>query len=200
MKILVTGFKPFLNEKINPSELLSVEMSQKFSDVTSLILPVEFGNSFAMLNSHLALNNYDYVIMLGQAAGRDKVTLEKIALNWIQAEYQDESGVLPGPGVIIKDKPLALMSGFPIDEVYAELKKQNLPIEISFSAGTFVCNDLYFRVLEKFTDLKSVFVHVPLVKEQIGESHLRPFLSLDEQQNILSQMIQWILINCARCD
>lgn len=200
MKILVTGFKPFLSEKINPSEVLSVELSKQFSEVTSLVLPVEFGNSFKVLRSHLTLNNYNYVIMLGQASGRDKVSLEKIALNWIQAEYPDESGTLPDTGVILEDKPLALMSDFPVDEIFAKLKKQKLPIEISFSAGTFVCNDLYFRVLDQFETLKSVFVHVPLIEEQIGAAHVRPFLALEVQKNILSQMILWILINCGRCD
>lgn len=193
VNILVTGFKPFLNEKTNPSELLSIELSKQFAEVTSLILPVEFGNSFDVLKSHLDINNYDYIVMLGQAAGRDKVSLEKIALNWIQTEYQDESGMLPATGLILEDRPLALMCSFPVDEVYVELKKLNLPVEISFSAGTFVCNDLYFRFLERFVDQKSVFIHVPLIEEQIEEGEFRPYLSLDMQKNILLSLIRKIL-------
>jgi pyroglutamyl-peptidase len=97
MKILVTGFMPFLGEKINPSEMLANELAQNFPEVTSLILPVEFKKSFEVLKSHLKNTTYDYIVSLGEASRRSKIRLEKIDLNWIQSEHKDESGNQPKP-------------------------------------------------------------------------------------------------------
>lgn len=189
MKILVTGFKAFLGEQLNPSELLSFELDKKFLHVDSLILPVEFTESFNVLEAHLSKNKYDFVIMLGQAAGRTKVSLEKIALNWIQTSNKDEAGNRPVTGKINEAEPLAYMSQFPIDTIYEALKKQNAPIEISFSAGAYVCNDLYFRVCSEFKNLKSVFIHVPLIESQVSDDNPRPFLKFEEQLRVVSLII-----------
>lgn len=184
MKILVTGFEPFFGAEINPSKILSQRMSQNFSEVESLILPVEFDKSSEFLKKYIAeCGRCDYLVMLGQAAGRSKISLEKIGLNWVQSNHKDESGVLPQTGIILEDEPLALMSIFPIDEVYSELRKENLPVEISFSAGTFVCNDLYYRILNQFSDLKAVFIHVPLTED----------MDINQQTIVLSRIIEIIL-------
>lgn len=189
MKILVTGFKPFLGEKINPSEKLAEELSRSFNFVESSILPVEFGKSFEILNEKIRKTLPDYVIMIGQASGRACVCLEKIGLNWVQTENADEAGQIPKSGKIESESELALMSTFPIDQVFAELKKSDYPIEISFSAGTFVCNDLYFRVLNQFPKLQSVFVHVPLLPEQTKENESKPNMEFSKQLDILKRII-----------
>jgi pyroglutamyl-peptidase len=187
MKILVTGFKPFLGEKINPSEMLASELEQNFPEVTALVLPVEFGKSFEILKKHLQDHTYDYVIEIGQAAGRSKICFEKIGLNWVQTEHKDESGSQPQSGSIVEG-PLALMTTFPVDTVYQKLKAEQFPVEISFSAGAFVCNDLYFRTLNEFKNLKTVFVHVPLIEVQAMESK-KPFLSYSESLLCFSELI-----------
>lgn len=181
-KILVTGFKPFQGSDINPSEIHSRELSKMFTEVDSLILPVEFENSFEVLKARLSVQTYDHVIMLGLASGRKKISFEKIGLNWVQTEHPDESGVRPQTGYILQHKPLALMSVFPVDDVYLALKKEKLPVEISFSAGAFVCNDLYFRMLNEYKNQKAVFIHVPLIKD----------MDLNLQKSVLSRIIQII--------
>lgn len=194
MKILVTGFKPFLGHQINPSEKLAAQLAQFFLEVDSLILPVEFKNAFLILQKHLLENNYDYLVLLGQAAGRDKVCLERFAMNWVETSYQDEAGVAPIRGEIIAQAPLALKSTFPLDLVYAELKKQTDLCKISFSAGTYVCNELYYRALNEFDNLPTVFVHVPLLPEQkpVGE-HLHSFMSFDDQLATLKLLVKEII-------
>lgn len=189
MKILVTGFKPFLGEKINPSEILALHLQNKFKNVDAEILPVEFSRSFLHLQNKLVTSSYNYIILLGQAAGRNKVSLEKIALNWVQTENADESGIKPATGHIQNGQDLAKMSSFPVDQVYASLKEKNLPVEISFSAGSFVCNDLYYRTISEFSELPIVFVHVPLIKEQLTEDQARPFLDLEVQKIVLENLI-----------
>jgi pyroglutamyl-peptidase len=172
MKITVTGFRPFLGATSNPSEDLACELAQIFPEVRAHVLPVEYGHSFELLRLYLQHDQPDYLIMLGQAAGRLKICFEKIGLNWVQSEHPDEAGRHLAAGPILIDQPLALMSEFPVDRVVSALKKENLPVDVSFSAGAFVCNDLYFRALAEFPDKKPVFIHVPLIKDMDFETQL----------------------------
>lgn len=190
MKILVTGFKPFLGEKLNPSEVLANYLSQSHSSVESLILPVEFTRAFAVLSEHLEKEkNYDILIMIGQAAGRSEVCLEKIALNWIQTQHPDEAGKIPPDAEIISSQALALMTRFPVDRICKLLNEKKLPVTVSFSAGTYVCNELYYRVLSALPNLESIFIHVPLVEEQVRLEKPRPYIDLEKQKEIFSEII-----------
>lgn len=193
MKVLVTGFQPFLSESINPSQMLALDLEKKFTFVKSIILPVQFGNSFQVLKKTVEIEKPDYLIMIGQATGRNKVSFEKIGLNWIQTDNADEFGNKPTPQHIDPSAPLAHMSKFPIDEIYQKLTQKKLPVEISFTAGAFVCNDLYFNVLNRLPEMKSVFIHVPLIAEQIKSETPRPFLDYNVELDVLSE-----LVNCVR--
>jgi pyroglutamyl-peptidase len=179
MKILISGFKPFLGQPTNPSQKLALDLQDQFAEVVSIILPVEYKQSFLILEREIHNVEPDFVIMIGQAADRKNVCFEKIGLNWIQSKHPDESGLTPSPQMIEKSEPLALMSMFPIDQHCENLKSKNLPVEISFSAGAYVCNDLYFRILNEFKSVKSVFVHVPLAS----------VLSYESQLEILTQLV-----------
>ncbi len=189
MKILVTGFKPFLGHDQNPSERLSVELAQNFSEVESLVLPVEFGRAFEVLNQHLQQRTYDYIVLLGQAAGRHRISIEKIGLNWAETHQHDEAGLKPVNGPLVAGAELALMTKFPVDEVIQKLSDLKLPVHVSFSAGTYICNDLYFRAMESHRDLKIVFVHVPLLPEQKTEFAMNQ-MGYGQQLQTLESLIE----------
>lgn len=170
--ILISGFEPFLSEKINPSKILVQKLKANSQDLKSsdtlvqaVILPVEFENAFKELQKQIELTNPKFIIMFGQAGGRPNVCLEKIALNWNQTKSADESKHIPPTGRI-GDGELALMSTFPVDDLNAFLADRRLNSEISFSAGAYVCNNLYFKVLKNYPLIKSIFVHVPFLPEQ----------------------------------
>lgn len=188
MKIMLTGFKPFLGQAINPSE----KIVQEFSDLESLILPVEFGKSFVLLRSAILQKPPDFLILIGQAGGRKNICFEKIGLNWLQTEHADENGITPVSGPILKSSPLALMSSFPIDAAYTHLKQQQFPVEISFSAGTYVCNELYYQVLNEFPQIKTVFIHVPYLPEQVGGGDSKASLSLEIQVRVFRALHIWL--------
>jgi pyroglutamyl-peptidase len=128
--------------------------------------------------------------MLGQAAGRKNICLEKIALNWRQSTQPDEAGYIPETTFIENGRELATMTKFPVDVVAQQLKQQGHPIEISFSAGTYVCNDLYFKTLTEFPNVKSVFIHVPLLPEQQKENDDRPVMELDVMMKIIDSVLK----------
>jgi len=183
--ILVSGFKPFLNESINPSQML-VESIQH-AQVSTIVLPVEFDRAFEILHHSIEKIKPEIIIMLGQAGGRSKVSLEKVALNWRQTTEKDEAGFCPMTGPITSDARLAVMTSYPIDQLHEYLMQKGLPIEISFSAGTFVCNDIYYRTLAHYPEIKSVFIHVPFISEQNHAD--KPMLQFHSLQNVISDII-----------
>lgn len=190
MKILISGFKPFLGESLNPSELLVHEIQKKYSNLSTIILPVEFESAFKCLKNKIQETSPDIVIMLGQAAGRKNICLEKIALNWRQSSQPDEVGYVPETTFIESDRELATMTNFPVDIVAQQLKQQGHPIEISFSAGTYVCNDLYFKTLTEFSNIKSIFIHVPLLPEQQKENDDRPGMEFDLMLKVIESVLE----------
>lgn len=189
MKILISGFKPFLGETINPSQKLALALEDQFpNEVVSIILPVEYKQSFLILEREIQNIEPDFVIMMGQAADRKNICFEKIGLNWVQSKHADEAGINPEFGAIESGKALALMTNFPVDQHYDFLKSKDYPVEISFSAGAYVCNDLYFRILNEFKKLQAVFIHVPLTEQQSVEKN-RPYLEYEKQLEVLTALV-----------
>lgn len=186
--ILVSGFKPFLNEKINPSELLVEKLKVNYQDLKSVVLPVEFDRAYVELQKQIDQVKPKFVIMFGQAGGRPNVCLEKIALNWNQTKSADESKFVPQTGRI-SDGELALMSTFQVDDLAAFLADRRLKTEVSFSAGAFVCNNLYFKVLKNNPLIQSIFVHVPFLPEQGLAS--QPKMEFEQMFETASQIVQF---------
>lgn len=195
-KILVTGFRPFLGESINPSQIL-IEWLQSLPEysntVGTLLLPVSFKSAAPLLLEHLKNHDCDYLLMLGQAGGRNKVNLERVALNWIESEHLDEDGYRPPQGPIVVQNEPALFTEAAITQWQKTLEDMGLPVSISLSAGGYVCNYLYYQVL---TELKkqrkqtqSCFIHVPYLPEQCANKKEMPSMSLETMQKILRQII-----------
>ena len=164
-KIVVTAFKPFLNAQYNVSEILAQKLFEEGVIPKPLLLPVEFKKSFEILKSQIILDKPDVVVMLGQAADRKKISFEKIAHNWQYSKYPDESGVIPTTGPLVEKADLAIMTSCDLEAVVQNYKADR-PVEVSFSAGTFVCNDLYYRVLHEFKEIDACFIHLPLLPLQ----------------------------------
>lgn len=200
-RILVTGFCPFLGEKINPSEILLDWLKRDFSlqdKVDTLLLPVSFATAAALLRERLDKKNYDVILMLGQAGGRSKISFERVALNWIETEKPDEDGVTPKQGVIVEGKDSALFSTFPINQVKDDLVLKQLPVSVSLSAGGYVCNYVYYHALlwlqENQTTSQACFIHVPYLPEQVVDKKDMPALELDVMKRVLEEVLQAILI------
>jgi len=169
-KVLLTGFEPFLKESINPSQQLALEFQSKCD---TLVLPVSYQRSWEVLRSHLQKNSYDFVLMLGQAGERKAIGLERVAINLQDTETADEDGEQRLQTRISESGPDAFMNSLPLRPWSQALQRMQLPVEISFSAGAFVCNSIYYQAFElkKAMGLKTeiLFVHVPYLPEQVAE-------------------------------
>ena len=60
----------------------------------------------------------------------------------------------------------------------AAVSEKEIPCSVSYSAGTYVCNDLIYHVLQKYegTDVKACFIHVPFIPEQTED---KPSMELE---------------------
>ncbi len=167
-KILLTGFEPFAGEKLNPAEIMLDEIHHRQVH-GKILLPVSYEKSFSLLSAELSRGNYDRVVMLGLAGGRAKVGMERFLVNWADAEISDADQVLKSGVAISPNGPTAFQTELPLGGWLARARSLQLPLEISNSAGTYVCNYLAYRVAEKFwpSGFISLFVHLPFLPEQV---------------------------------
>ncbi len=167
MKTLVTAFEPFGNISTNCTELVLRELELNL-DVDTLLLPVEHIECFSKLMNKIEKNTYDNIILLGQASMRKRISIERVALNIYDFPIQDNSGNQIIDQRIIEDEENALFSTLPIKEILNDLKLRGIDSEISNSAGTYICNELFFKGLNlvKNTKTRLGFIHLPLAEEQ----------------------------------
>lgn len=192
MKILITGFDPFNQETVNPAYLAVSKLRNTYDDIilTKLEIPTSFSHSFEILSQELN-NNYDAVIMVGQAGGRKEISLEKVAINYIDAKIADNDGLVVSHQAINSNGKDAYFTTLPILKLLSDLEKESIPAKISYSAGTFVCNYLMYKTLEQFntTNTKVGFIHVPYIKEQIKDDKT-PYMDLDMITKALETIIK----------
>jgi pyroglutamyl-peptidase len=198
MKILISSFKAFNGEELNPSEEVMKRIcNSQLPKVFGQTLPVGYDSSFAELQNAIQSFNPDFILQLGQAAGRSRVSLEKVALNLYDSSLPDSDGNLRINQKIAElPAPQAFISDLPIREWTSalELMHPNL-IEQSLTAGAYVCNSLYFKTQLTYPNIKSLFVHLPLSNEQLKVGDVRPAMSINNQVQIIQSLIELIIKN-----
>ena len=168
-KILVTGFEPFATSSLNPSG--EIVKALKGDDLVTAVLPVVFGQASSTLKELIDLHKPIAVLCLGQAEGRSAMTPERIAINLDNARIADNAGNQPLEQRIMADGPDGHFSTLPIEKMVVSMKAAGIPASISLSAGTFVCNHIFYVLQDYLKDspIKSGFMHVPLMDEQRKE-------------------------------
>ena len=87
---------------------------------------------------------------------------------------------------------MAYESTLPIKEFVEAMKAIQVPAAISLSAGAFLCNHIFYVTQNKFssTQVRSGFVHVPLMDEQAGEFPGLPTMPLDQMVKAVRAMLE----------
>ena len=173
MRYLITGFEPFGGESINSSqETVNAVASDEFGDIEIVrgLLPVSFKRSGIAMCGLIDETEPDVVIMLGQSGKSDRVKIERIAVNLMDAKKPDNDGYTPDEDCIVSDGPSAYFSSLPVKHLQHHLVENGIPADISNSAGLYVCNTAYFNALHHISilgkEIKAVFVHLPKISEQ----------------------------------
>lgn len=109
------------------------------------------------------------MICVGLAAGRACISLERIAINVDDARIPDSDGSQPVDEPIVADGPAAYFATLPIKSMLAGLREAGFPAEISQTAGTYVCNHVFYglmHALRKRRKVRAGFIHIPYSPEQ----------------------------------
>jgi pyroglutamyl-peptidase len=170
--LLVTGFEPFGGEAINPSAEVARALHGRAIEDASLIglvLPCVFDASIDTLRDAINRHRPQLVLALGQAAGREGFTLERIAINVDDARIADNAGAQPIDEPVIARGAAAHFTTLPIKAMVVALRQAGHTASVSNSAGTFVCNHVFYglqHATKRRLGVRSGFMHLPLLPEQ----------------------------------
>lgn len=168
--VLVTGFEPFGGRDVNASWEAVRRLEQLWDGPERLVvacLPVAFAAAPERLGALLAALTPDLVVCVGEAGGRQVVSLERVALNLVDARIPDNAGSAPVDVPVVAGGPTAYLSTLPVKACAAAVRATGVPAEVSHSAGTFVCNATSYALLHALagSGTRAGFVHVPAIWE-----------------------------------
>ncbi|MDB4868027.1 MAG: Pyroglutamyl-peptidase [Cohnella sp.] len=201
MKILISGFEPFGGSTVNPTEKLVQAIAEEtFAGVElkTALLPVYFDDCVKQLLQKIEEFRPDAVISCGLAGGRTGITPERIAVNLKDiapdAPYPDNKGARPQDMPINPGGPDGLFTKLPIRRMVGRLKEAGIPASISYSAGTFICNNAMYGVLDYIRQndpsMIAGFVHFPASEEMAAEHPTWPTLPQEMMLEGLRIIIQ----------
>ncbi|MBE3030703.1 pyroglutamyl-peptidase I [Sneathia sp. DSM 16631] len=201
MKILVTGFDPFGEDKINPA----IESVKKLPDeikgvkIIKLEIPTVYMKSLEKIDEAIKEYNSDVILSIGQAGGRPDITVERVGINVDDYRIKDNEGNQPIDTKIYDDGENAYFSNLPIKAIVENIRKNNIPASISNTAGTFVCNHVLYGVQylldKKYPNKKSGFIHIPFLPEQVISRPNTPSMSISTIVKALTLALEAIIEN-----
>ena len=170
MTVLLTGFAPFGGDSMNSSweavRGLHGSMIEGHAVVTEQ-LPTEFDTALEQLIALVRRHQPVLVVCAGQASERSAISLERVAINLSDARIPDNAGAQPIDTPVISGGQPAYFSSLPIKAILRDLTQAGLMAEVSNSAGTFVCNHVFYGLMHDLQrrhapqGVRGGFVHLP---------------------------------------
>lgn len=192
MKVLVTAFEPFGKDSLNAS-LEAVRRLPEEVAGAALIkrqLPVAYNRAGEVLRLNIETIRPDIVLCTGQAGMSRRIRVEKVGLNWRAAKRPDNDGILYTGEKIFPEGETAYFATLPVEAIAEAIGAADIPVRVSYSAGTYVCNTVLYTLLayltEEHPETPGGFIHVPCCEGQAGIEPERPFMSLAEMTRALS--------------
>lgn len=183
--VLLTGFEPFDGETVNPSwEAVRALHGKRIGGhrVVARALPVVFGAAGTALRVALRETQPALALCVGQAGGRAQLSLERIAINVDDARIADNTGACPIDTPVVADGPAAYFATLPVKAMLAALRDAGIPAEVSQTAGTYVCNHVFYglmHALRRTPRVRGGFMHIPYSPEQAAAHPGAPSLATE---------------------
>ncbi len=207
--VLVTGFDPFDRADINPSWLAAGALHGRQiarHRVVAARLPTAFGSSAQQLASLVALHRPALVLCLGLAAGRTGLSLERVAINVDDARIPDNSGAQPIDSPVVPGGPDAYFARLPLKVMLLAIRGAGIPAELSNSAGTYVCNHVFYALMHLLTTRRGQlrtrggFIHLPCLPDQATALGAGAGMALEDMVRGLQAAIRAALSHTGRRD
>ncbi len=187
LTVLVTAFDAFGGEAVNPASRALQHLASSGSaagrcvEIATREIPTVFGASARAVQQAILDTMPQAVISIGQAGGAYGIRVERVALNLDDARTADNLGNRPLDAPIEPAGPVAYWASIPVREVVEAVRRKGIPAIVSYSAGTFVCNHVFYStchfVAARGLQTKVGFIHVPYLPEQVVDKDQTPSMS-----------------------
>ncbi|MCG3225437.1 MAG: pyroglutamyl-peptidase I [Candidatus Heimdallarchaeota archaeon] len=196
--VILTGFEPFGNSEVNPSILACQAFDGENMggySIQAFEIPLVF-NEIKEKIVPLLEKKPNAIICTGQSP-RAMLSLERVAINIADVSrtaYNCETK--PTDEILEDNGPAGYFTTLPIRKLKKSLEKNNIPCEISNSAGAFGCNQIFYHLMhyiaEKKVSIPAGFIHVPSLPEQVIGKNI-PSMSLDTIKSGLRIILQTLI-------
>jgi pyroglutamyl-peptidase len=183
--VLVTGFECFGGEKINPSWEICRQLPREIAGarIETCLVPCEFRRAIEVAAEAIEKHQPTLVVSIGQAGGRSRIGVERVAINVDDARIPDNAGAQPVDEAIAANGPPAYFATLPVKAMARAIRAAGVPAEVSNSAGTYVCNHVMYGVLHFLAAsgrrARAGFIHVPFAEVQVLEKRDVAAMSVD---------------------
>ncbi|MFT5369285.1 MAG: pyroglutamyl-peptidase [Candidatus Latescibacterota bacterium] len=187
-KILLTGFEPWDHWSHNPSGDIAMALNGEMiggCDIVSAILPVVHGEDIAIVKPLIAAHKPLAVVSLGLHGSASVLHIERVAVNLKMVGGADHPVVDGGPDAYFATLPTRQM-------VMAIEDVAHVPAKLTYSAGTFLCNHIMYRVLHHVfvsgLDVKSGFIHLPPTPDMVLGTGKTSMALADMQRGVVAAL------------
>ncbi len=173
MDAILFGFGPFSKYKENPSKIIVEKMDGKIISglrIKGILLPVTYSEVKDIIKREIVSRKPNLALGIGLAPGRNKITLEKIAINYEYSSIPDTSGMKGTGKRIDPDGPDGIFTNLNVEKIVRKLNEEKIPADISLSAGGYICNLAMYAIMQNSIKLgiKGGFVHIPCHRELVA--------------------------------
>lgn len=196
--MLLTGFAPFGGEAINPSWQAVRALDGSVIEghrIAAVELPTEFDASLPALWHAVRRTEPRVAIAVGVAGGREGISLERVAINLIDARIQDNAGAQPTDVPVLHGGRAAFFTTLPVKASLSALEHAGIPAHLSQTAGTYVCNQVFYALmhaLRRRRNTRAGFVHVPWLPDQAAR-HRKLGMPLADMQRAIQIIVSTAL-------
>jgi len=168
--IYITGFTTFFNFSVNPSESIVNELNQttiQNYSIVGRVLPVDFIEAPLLIQEDIRNLDPSLILCLGLDPNCNSITLETLSINLkIDASANHPLQTFQK---IKRGGLFCIPTRLDIKDMFVDLKNNDIPASISFSAGLYVCNAVFYETLLCLseTNIKTPmgFIHVPHLED-----------------------------------
>ncbi|MFJ4028148.1 pyroglutamyl-peptidase I [Paenarthrobacter sp. NPDC089989] len=195
--ILLTGFEPFGGDSTNPSWTAVLQAARMLRaeglTVETVELPCVFGESVDVLIQAIEAHQPELVLSVGLAGGRSRISLERVAINCDDARIPDNKGNRPIDQEVVPGGPAAYFCTLPIKSALRSLQIEGIKGEVSQSAGTYVCNHVFYALMHALKDragTRGGFVHVPYASEDLVQGSTAPSMPVESMARGIAVVVR----------
>ena len=190
-KILLTGYEPFLDMRVNPSmEAIRLLDGMQYHGYEVVIeeLPMRYAEIRNIIRSHVDKHKPAAVICTGVSSIGTGIAVERVAINVGSADGGPNFGYKRLDQILNPYGPAAYWSTLPIREIVEDINLNGIPAYISNSAGTQGCNLVFYHLMDYISEanlgIPGGFIHVPRLPQNAANSRNPSMNLLDSAKAI----------------